>query len=97
MCKTKVQDSTYIHVWSDTHCDRVPDSITTSEATTAEEIFSRLSTDMLKAMFVVIYSSGINGAPSQPEPINVSNWWAEHLEKSSPHKATSLSKDKKLL
>lgn len=47
---------------------RAPDSITTSEATTAEEILSRLSTDMLKAMLVLIYSSGSKGAPSQPEP-----------------------------
>jgi len=34
--------------------ERIPDNITVREETTAEEIFTTLSTDMLKAKLIVI-------------------------------------------
>lgn len=37
------------------------------EATTAEEIFTTFSNDMLKNRLVAIYSNGSNGAPLQPD------------------------------
>jgi hypothetical protein len=33
----------------------------------AVDIFTRFSTEMLKAMFIVMKSSGSKGAPGQPE------------------------------
>lgn len=47
-----------------------PDNVAAREETTAEEILTRLSNDMLKAMLVTIYNRGSNGAPSQPETSN---------------------------
>lgn len=44
-----------------------PDNVDASEATSADDIFTKLSNDILKAMFTVIKTKGSNGAPSQPE------------------------------
>lgn len=44
-----------------------PANVTTSEETKADDIFTRLSKNMLNAMFVAIKSRGSSGAPSQPE------------------------------
>jgi hypothetical protein len=41
-----------------------------SEATKADDIFTRFSSDILNAMFAIINRSGRNGAPSHAEKIN---------------------------
>lgn len=48
------------------YTDNGTESTTAREETIAEDIFTRWSTEMLKARLVAIYSSGSIGAPSQP-------------------------------
>jgi hypothetical protein len=47
--------------------DSGTENVDAREDTTAEEIFSRFSSDMLYPMFTNTNSSGSCGAPSQPE------------------------------
>lgn len=44
-----------------------PASVAVSEATSAVDIFTRFRTKMLKAMFIVVKSSGRKGTPGQSE------------------------------
>ena len=44
---------------------KIPAEVAVSEATTADDIFTKLSNEMLKAMFTNINSNGRNGAPPQ--------------------------------
>lgn len=47
--------------------EKLPANVAASEATTADDIFTKLSKDILKVMLAVINIRGSNGAPSQPE------------------------------
>jgi hypothetical protein len=44
--------------------------VAVSEATSAVDIFTRFKTEMLKAMFIAMKSSGSKGAPWQSENLN---------------------------
>lgn len=50
------------HVWGGW-----PDTMVTSEETTALDIFSKFRTAMLNAMLLATYRRGSKGAPSHPE------------------------------
>lgn len=50
-----------------TKIDRGTASVIEREATTAEDILTRRSREMLKHMFIMIKSNGNSGAPAQSE------------------------------
>lgn len=49
--------------------ERGPANAVVREATKADDIFTRFSSDILKVMFTVMNNSGRNGAPSHSEKI----------------------------
>lgn len=47
----------------------IPETVDARQDTTAEDIFSKCSNDMLKPMFTITNNKGSKGAPSHPAPI----------------------------
>jgi hypothetical protein len=55
-----------------------PAEVAVSEATRADDIFTKLSNEILKAMFTSIKSNGRNGAPPQSSSKNGSIMSSQH-------------------